>query len=307
VAVALVGVLLWGGDYVIEGVASGADPFGGGSDSRKLLGAGLAFVVAAIGYLLVVRAKHGPLAAAGVAGSALGVPVMLAFLTMDLSGGSPISPDAVALVSIGLWLASYLWLPGARGHSFYLGLAALYLWGYLLSKVVSTTSIVSPVVSRLSPFDSAASAPNWGNVAGLSLLFGLGYYALALWLDTSGRRGVAPPLLVAAFVATGVGLGTLGAQLHSATPIGLLLVLLGAALAAYGARYGHRFTTWTWAGAAGAGLVVIVADQLDPHSIATGGFVLVLLGLALVWAARTLSRVSGEPDELTPRADIPLP
>jgi hypothetical protein len=305
VALVIVGILLWAGDYVIEGSLSSLSGSGsGGSDARRLLGVVLSLAVIVLGYTLVIRRRRGPLATAGVAASALGVPVLFAFLTLDLHSGSPVSADAVAIVSILVWLLTYLYVPGARGHAFYLALAGLYLWEYVLGKTVDgglAGPALSSVQARLLPFGGSSTDPDWASVAGVSIVFGLLYYALAFALDRRQRGGVAVALVVPGFVATAAGLAALAAEISDATGTGLVLILFGVVLGAYGGRAGRRFTTWVWAAAAGSGLLAVVADQLDANSVAVGGVVLIVLGVALVVLTHVVSRASGEPDEFALR------
>ena len=306
VALAIIGVIVWGGDYVVEGsFGSGGTS---GSDSRRLLGAGLAFLVVVIGYVLAIRRKHGPLATAGVAGSALGVPVTLTFLTLDLHSSSLASSDAVVIVSIVIWLISYVYVPGARGHAFYLGLATLELWAYLLDKSQSSgvTGLATGSIGRLTPLPASSGRPDWATIAAISLIFGLAYYAIGYYLDRSGRHGMSVALAVSGFVATGVGIGALAAEIDNATGTGVLLVLLGLALAGYGARTGRRFTTWVWAAVVGAGVLVIVFDQIDSDTVPLGGFLLILAGLVVVAAGHVLGNALGE-DEFPPVDQVAPP
>ncbi|MGH3493662.1 MAG: hypothetical protein ACRDQ1_10545 [Sciscionella sp.] len=116
VGLALVGVLVWSGTYLIEGIAHSFASGGGGDDSRRLLGVFLSLAVAVLGYVSAIRRRSGPLSAAGVAASALGVQMTLTFLTFSVST-APVSLDAIALVSIIAWLISYTLVPGTRGMS----------------------------------------------------------------------------------------------------------------------------------------------------------------------------------------------
>jgi hypothetical protein len=302
IALAVLGVLVWGGDYLTSGGGGGAD---GGGSSRRSLGAALALAVVVAGYALAFRARRGPLATAGVAASALGVPVLMGFLTFDASPGSgpPFSLDAVVLVSVLAWLVSYLVVPGTRGHAFYLGLAAIATWIYLLDKAEPDLfgGAFVGIISLFAPsdlFGRAGSGPDWTTVAVLSLFFGLGYYAVAFLLDRLARPGPGAALAVGGFLATATGSAAAAVNLH-AIGTGILLIVLGLILAYFGSRGLRRFTTWAWSAGVGLGVTVIIAKLADQNS-AAAGVGLILSGAVVVLAGQVLTAVLHEPDELTP-------
>lgn len=301
IALAVVGVLVWGGDYLTGPHGGGG---GGGSSSRRLLGVALSLAVVAAGYALVVLRRRGPLASAGVAASALGVPLLLGFLTFDTSAGGrsalPFSLDAVVLVSVLVWLVSYLAVPGARGHSSYLGLAAVAIWPYLVDKAEPSTFSLTPflrvLISSDAFFGSQGADPDWTTVAVLSLFFGFGYYLAAGLLDRSGRPGPAVPLVVAGFLATATGIAAAAVNLH-AIGTGILLIAVGVILAGYGARAGRRFTTWVWSAGVALGATMIIA-KLAGHNDAAAGVSLIMAGAVLVLAGHVLAGALREPDEV---------
>jgi hypothetical protein len=302
-ALAILGVLIWGGDYLTSGGGGGGGGSGDGS-SRRLLGAALSLAVAAAGYGLAIRARRGPLATAGVAASALGVPVLMGFLTFDTApsgSGPPLSLDALVLVSVLVWLVSYLVVPGTRGHAFYLGLAALITWIYLIEKAEPDTfgdALLGAFFFFGNPSFGGRSAPDWTTISVLSLLFGLGYYAVAFVLDRLGRSGPGAPLAVAGFLATASGVAAAAVNLP-AVWTGVLLIVIGLILAYFGSRGGRRFTTWAWSAGVALGVTVIIAKLAGQNS-AAAGVALILSGAAVVVASHVLTGVLHEPDELTP-------
>ena len=303
VGLVIFGVVIWSGDYISGGVH--VDEFGGTSDggSRKALGIALSLVAVAIGYGLAISQRRGPLATAGVVASALGVPVLMAFLTFDLSStadaGLPFSLDAVVLVSVLVWLASYAFVPGARGHAFYLGLAGVLLWVYVVDKAESNAfslrSIFAPVVNAFG--DGSAQSPDWTTVATVSMLFGLAYYVLMAWLDHTGRPGAGIGFAAAAFPAASAGIAAAGPDLEQ-TGVGVLLLVAGLLLTWLGARSGRRFTTWAWGFGAGMGIVLLV-EKATPDNVTAGGVALIVCGVVLVALAWFAARAMGEPDDET--------
>jgi hypothetical protein len=310
IALAIVGVLLWSFTYLIQGVVESFDDDGGGpadAGSRRFLGVGLSLAVVAIGYFLAIRWKKGPLATAGVAASAIGVPVALVFLSFSLTSSTPISIDAVVIVSILIWLISYLFVPGTKGHTFYLGLSALDLWGYLLDK--SEPNAVSGLALRsvTDEFGTTGalgnSSPSPATVAAISLIFGLGYYAIALLLDRKGRSGPAIAFVVSGLIATAVGVGAASDDLKQ-IGTGVLLVVLGLVIATFAVRSARRFTTWIWSAAVALGLGLVIAKLAGDDHLALAGALFIVAGFGLVAAGYALTNALNEPDEFAAVAEV---
>jgi hypothetical protein len=297
VGLAVVGVIVWGGDFL----TSGGDGGGGGGDSRRVLGIGLSLLVVATGYVLVIGRRRGPLATAGVAASALGLPVLLGFLTYDAtslgSSGLPFSLDAIAVVSVLAWVISYLFVAGARGHAFYVGLATVTIWIYLLDKATSDTFAPANLVGALDPFGIEVGVePDWSTVAALSLVFGLGYYVVGLVLDRAGRHGAAVPFIVSGFLATTTGIAAAATDLH-AIGTGVLLIVVGLFLGAFAARARRRFTTWAWSAGVAVGVIVIIGKLADDNNTAAG-LALIASGAVIVLVAQLLSTALLESDDM---------
>ncbi|MDT4938713.1 MAG: hypothetical protein QOG80_2384 [Pseudonocardiales bacterium] len=292
VGVAVIGVIIWGGGYLASGVGSG-----GTSDSHRLLGIFLSIFVTAAGYTLAVRQRSGPLATAGVVASALGVPVLMGFLTFSTSAsGSPFSFDAIAVVSIAVWLLSYLFVRGARGHAFYLGLAATLLWIYLLDKAEPGALSPAGFVSSFVPFGiGGGNRPDWGTVSLISFLFGVGYYAVMTGLDRSRRHGAGTPFAISGFLATVVGFVAAAPSLH-VNGEGALLIVFGIVLGVLGSRSVRRFTTWAWAGAIGLGIVLLIGNGLRDNN-AGAGIALIACGALLVAVGQVCSLALREPPD----------
>lgn len=304
IALALLGVLIWGGDYLTGPHRGG----GGGGSSRHLLGAALSLLVVVAGYALAVRRRRGPLVTAGVTASALGVPLLLGFLTFDSShggqSGPPFSLDVIVLVSVLVWMLSYILVPGTRGHSFYLGLAAVTLWVYVVDKAEPATVSLTGLLQNafLPGFGRAPVTPDWSTVATLSLVFGLGYYLVAFVLDHSGRTGPGAALAVGGFLATAAGIAAASANLHQ-IGTGIVLILVGLVVTAFGARGGRRFTTWVWSAGTGLGIALIIS-KLASDNTAAAGVALIAAGAVVVLVGQVLAQALHEPDDLVPTVDV---
>jgi hypothetical protein len=304
VVLAILGVLIWGFTYIFEAPGGIFTGEGGGTagGSRHYLGGVIALVVVAIGYALAIVAQRGPLATAGVGASAIGVPIALEFLTFDLksNGGQVVNFDAVTWISIVVWLVSYLFVRGARGHSFYLGLAALMVWNYAVDKAAPTalsrlTSVGQAAIGGDTGF--GAGPLDLGTVAGVSLTIGLLYYVIAWALDRSGRQGAAVALVLVGFPAVALGIAALIPDLKQVAT-GLVLLVVSLLLVAYGARYGRRFTTWVWALGAAGGAVTIMLKAVADDGGVTVGVSFITLGAIFVVVAALVAKLANEPDDV---------
>jgi hypothetical protein len=281
VAVAVFGVIVWGGDYLAHGVHFSDESGFSISDSRRVLGIVLSLIVIAAGYLLAAARVSGPVTTAGVVASALGVPVLMGFITFSLNADGPFQLEAVVFVSIAVWVLSFAVVRGTRGHSFYLGLAALTFWFYVLDKAEPNALSITRAVSRSLGF-GGGGGPDWSTVSGLSFAFGAVYYAVMVRLDLRGRAGIATPFALAGFVATTAGVAATAPDLH-VKGVGAFLIGVGLIECALGARAARRFTTWVGAFEIGGGTVALIGDSINSNNTAAG-IVLIVCGLAMVVA-----------------------
>ncbi|MGH9185253.1 MAG: hypothetical protein ACRD0U_05495, partial [Acidimicrobiales bacterium] len=291
VALVILGALVWAGEGTIKSAVESY--FGEGDDTEKTLGSVLSLLIAASGYALLGVVRTGPAATAGSVAAALGVPLLLVFLSLDFQRRDlPVSIDFVLLVSIAAWLVTYVWVPGGRGRSLHLGLAAGGLWFYLTGKGTGLFDVG----------ELATDSPDATTFGVLSLLFGAGYYAAAIVLDRLDRHGVALPFVITGLIATGAGVAGLADDLTN-YGTGILLMILGVVLGGYGAAAGRRFTTGVWAAGFGLGVLLIIGEAVasgDDPSFTAFGVVTMIVGAGLVAAAHFLAPVVGEPGELEP-------
>jgi hypothetical protein len=288
-----VGIVLWGGDYWAHGLSHGL------STNRNLLGGALAAVVTVAGYIVTVTARRGPLTTAGVVAIGVGWPLTLGFMTLDVTNGPlPINFDAIFWVSVIAWLATYLWVPGARGHTFFIFLAAQGFYTYVLVKNVTSSTF------GLDFGGSSGFVPRFhglGTIAALSFCFGVGYYVIAYALDRRGKHGPATALVYPAFNALASGIVAWGPDIHEAG-VGVLAIVAGLAICWYGGRYGRRITCFAGAAGVVAGIFVLM-DKATTDST-TAGVSFVFIGAALVVVAVLLARALREPDDMDPQAVI---
>ena len=290
-ALTLLGVLIWSSDYYSSATSA--------STSRNLLGAGLGALVTVLGYVLMVRRRTGPAASAGSLAAGIGLPVTIAFLSLDAgSSGSPINFDATFWASAVVWLVSYLFVPGARGRTFFVFLLSGGLVAYALIK--NATNVGVDFI--FSPTSLGPRFHGLGTIAAIGLVFGLGYYLLAFLFDHTGRHGPATGFVFPAFVATGVGLLAWSPTLHEAGT-GIMTVALGAVVCWYGGRFGRRATCFAAAAAIAVGVLLVVEDA-SPNNSTAAGITFIVVGVLVVAAATALAAAAGERDDMDPEAIV---
>lgn len=301
-AVLMIGAIVWAFSYIFEGLRESLAT-GGTTDSRHYLAAVVVLVLVAIGYGIAIVRRRGPLVSAAVTVTALGVPVMMALFTGDPGTGSLGNLDAVVWGSIAAYLVSYFFVRGARGHAIYLGLAATQLWGYVVVKAEphlgqALGRRVLAGVPSIPGLVGPANHVDFSTVGGISLAFGFGYLLLAWLLDRAGRRGPATPLALVGLLVVLIGIASLAPDIKQIGS-GLLLVVVGAIVAAYGALHHRRFTTWTAAVAAGFGAVLVLAKIVEDSSGAVSGIWVMVLGAILVAAGALLRMALRESDDMS--------
>lgn len=258
------------------------------------------------GYALAVLRRRGALATAGVAASALGVTLLLGFLSFDashgLQSGPPFSLDAIVLVSVLAWVVSYLAVPGARGHTYYLGLVTVTIWPYVVDKAepgtFSAALFLRFFISTGDPglFGIDEAPPDWTTVAVLSLVFGPGYYAAAFVLDQVGRPDQAPRWWSA---------GSWPPR-PASPPRPSTCMPSGPASCS-------SSPAWSWPGSArvavgdlrpGRGVlalgVVVIIAKLVKNNTAAAGVSLIAAGAVVVLIGHVLTHALREPDDVVP-------
>jgi hypothetical protein len=299
-AVFMLGAFIWALAYVTDGLREAV--LGGGSSSRHYVAAVGFLALVVIAYAIAIVRRRGPIVTAAVTASVIGVPVMMVLFTMDLQAGSTANGDAVFWVSLAAYLASYLFVRGARGHTIYLGFAAVQLWSYVVAKAEPHLgeALAARIIGGIRSIPGLVAPPSrvsFTTVGAISLVFGIGYLLLAWWCDCTGRHGPATPL---ALVGLLVILAGIAAFAPDAKQIGsgLLLIVIGLAMLVYGGKSERRFTTWTAALAAGFGAVLVVTKLLQHSNATAGGFWLLVAGVVLVALGALLRNALDEPDDM---------
>jgi hypothetical protein len=289
-ALALFGVLIWSGTYFGEGLVNSTD----GDTDRNLLGAALGALLVVAGYILAVIVRRGPLATAGVVLAGVGVPLTVAFLTLDVTSSNGLNFDAVFWVSVIIWAVSYAVVPGTRGHTFFVFLIASGFFEYVLSK--NTPHLSADIVTGTGPRFSGL-----GTIAAIGLAFGLGYFLIAFLLDRSGRHGPATGLIYPAFNATTGGVIAWSPDIHR-LGAGVLAIVIGLLVSWYGGRYGRRITCFAAAAAVPLGIGLMIADRTNDGVKA--GVLFLLIGIVVVVLAAVVGRALGEPHDMDPEAVV---
>lgn len=292
-AMAVVGSLAIGGDQLVTTRG------GGGSQLPGLL---VTAAVIIVGVALTVQYRYGPLAAAGVAGSAIALPPFVFFLTYSKSS-LPSFATIMLLSTLG-WAAGYLASP-ARGHNFYLGAAVIGLWvwfievtehvfsfpGQFLSDVVSSSLSSSGLGSSST---LRLNAPDATNIGIYTLMFAAVYLVAGAVLDRRDQRGIATPFAFSGALTLFIGILALSDDLQQ-VGTGIAFTLAGLALVYLGATNGRRATNWAGAALVFLGLTLVVADPFDTAS--SFGFMEIVVALVVVFVAHVVSTQFREPPE----------
>ena len=296
-ALAVLGVLIVAGD---TGASDG--------DFNKVPGIILSALVIGAGFFTLSSARHGAIATAGAVAAALGVPPLMFFLTFDVNGFPPYSTTGILVVSTIAWLAAYAVGPG-RGRPFFLGAGLIGVWFSLMQvteEVFDAPFLLFGVFAGFSNGSdsgfgdgfgpSGISVPDPTTLGILSLGLGVGYLLLCRWLDSRGHLGVGTPFAFATLPTLLVGALFLADDLEQAGT-GLLVLLIGAALAHHGASVGRRATAWLGGAATTLGAATFLSDMTDDATI--GGLLFLAAGIGLVAAGHAVASALSEPDEMT--------
>ncbi|MGQ0433168.1 MAG: hypothetical protein ACT452_12260 [Microthrixaceae bacterium] len=137
--------------------------------------------------------------------------------------------------------------------------------------------------------------PDPTTIGFICLGLGIAYLLMSRWLDGRGHHGTATPFAVAALPTLFASPIFLADDLETAGT-GLLLLLIGAALAYQGATAGRRATAWFGGAATAIGALVFISDMTDDATV--GGMLLMAAGIALVAIGHVTALVLSEPDEM---------
>jgi hypothetical protein len=252
------------------------------------------------------------------------------FLTFDEDGFPPYNTEAILLVTAAVWLASYLVGP-AKGRPWFLGSGLIGIWlsvleltenllespfsflGYWLGSPTVEFEETGEAIGPGGDFETdietdfgggdlggdpfSYDAPDPATIGLISLALGVAFVLIGRRLDRNGRHGAATPFAFAAIPCLATGVIALSDDLEAAGS-GLLLIVIGMALAWNGATIWRRATSWIGGGAAALGLAIFLADMAG-DSATTGGMLFVAGGIALVFVGHLIATATNEPDEMT--------
>ena len=280
--------------------------------------------------------REGPIATAGTVAAVLGVPSFMFFVTFDENHLPPYDTEAILIVSAAVWLGSYAIGP-AKGRPFFLGAGLIGLWFTVLELVEdvfdwpfgavvllrrgvrrefeATGDVIDPETGEIIPSGSdfgptggfeqpSFEPPDPATIGMLSLALGLAFLVIGRWLDRRGRHGTATPFTFAALPCLAVGVGGLASDLEAAGT-GLLLAVIGLALAWHGATVWRRATSWIGGAAMALGLAIFLGDMAGDNAT-TGGMLFIAGGIAMVFGGHLLASALHEADELAITQGVPV-
>jgi hypothetical protein len=287
-ALGVLGVVAIGGDHVATS---------NGGDTSRLPGLLLTLAVFVLGLLLAAQFRTGPLAAAGVAASAIATVPFWVFATYS-PGDTPPFATILGLSSITFAVA-YVVGP-ARGRTVYFGALLIGAWAWCIEATEHVLGFPADVASNLFVVPSAEfgrRAPDPTNIGSYSLVFALVYLIAGVLLDRRARHGMATAPMAAGIVTLIVGILALSSDLEQ-TGTGVALWLAGLLLLLLGAIQGRRGTNWIGAALVFVGVTVVVGDAVDTAS--AFGVVELLAGVVVVLLAALVGTQFNEPSELEP-------
>lgn len=270
-------------------VAAGVVLLGGqrwASSGSSGLAVLLALALLAAGVAATVRASPHA-AVAGVGASGVAAPALAFFLSAG--GGFP-SVREVALLA-GILLAVLYAVGPWRGHTFHL--AILVAAGWLLALSFADLGIGGSAFGGFG--DTVGDALSTAGAA--SMVLALVYLGLGSWLHDNGLEGMATPFLAVAALALPTGAFAVTRDLGGAT-VGVVGVVVGAAVAFVGARCGRRGTTWSGVAVAALGVVGLADAVSDRTSVVA--VAVILAGAAVVAVAPQVAALVGEPPPAPP-------
>jgi hypothetical protein len=145
--------------------------------------------------------------------------------------------------------------------------------------------------------------PNYGELGGVALAFGVVSLIGVAFLDTRGRRGIATAAVLPGILAMLEAVSFLSAEAKSVVVAGLLSVAAGLFVGAVGTRSHRRFTVWVGAFGATVGAVVLAGKVTDSatsggsnsHAASVFGAFAIVFGAAMVGVAALVARLLREP------------
>lgn len=269
-----------------------------GDGGSGVAGTILSLVLVAAGLALLRLAPH-PLPSAGTSALVIAVPSFWVFLLVVQSGSS--SGDAATVLTAATLVGFYLFGP-ARGRAVFLALALLLIWGFVLGKTGDSGTFGTLQNESRTFSDSGSSlynpaTPSYLGAALVSLLFGFGFFAALMKLDTRRLFGIATAFVVPAIAATVSGTILLGEE-WGVIAGALIGLAVGIAIALVGSRGQRRATAWSGALGALVAVVYLVGyvtkDASGPEAF---GAAAIAGGVALAAAAVLLQLAFEEPDE----------
>jgi hypothetical protein len=325
-------------------IAFGIDLYPKNGHDVGWAGLALCVVLVAAGLVLVV-ALPTLLSSAGIAMIAIGVAGAMAFVQFPRvhSVGDLRPFFAVTIVA---WLLGFAFGP-ARARPLLLSLALLFAltWATVEVADVNTASRVPFVPSFTFGSGSRSGGsttfttnpdgsinpdlfppstgftigqphePNFGEIGGVSLAFGVVYLFGVALLDARGRRGIATAVVLPGVVAMVDAVIFLGAEAKSIVVAGLLSVAAGLFVGSVGTQSHRRFTVWVGAFGATVGAVLLAGKVTDSttgggsnsHTASVFGAFAIVFGVAMVAVAALVARLLREPQTGDDRVAASMP
>ena len=245
-----------------------------GGDDLTAPGVLLSLALAAVAFALAWKVDAGPIRSAAMAVIVFCVPLVW-FFAFYGDGDTSGSTAGVYLLIVASYLVLYV-VAWTRGRALLVGLALLFLFGWITSEIQGDATIVpfqttvegqasTPFPESDTTFGSSSpfeESDTTGSSIAALVLGGMALGAGAL-LDRRGLRGTATPLIAVGALYAIVGAIALGSE-ESVIAGGLLAAAAGAAVGLVGGLGEHRRgSTWIGVLTVVGGLLAVIGDVAD--------------------------------------------
>lgn len=226
----------------------------------------------------------GPIRSAAVTALVLTTPLIWSFAFLGGGNAGSGGIRGIYLLSVATYFVLYMF-GWTRGRAVLLGLALLFLSGWILFEVGGNSSTIVPFQDQIQsqtsspfgdddPYDGPSDESDDGTTTTgvVALLLGLGGLGVAVALDRRERLGASTPFLVVGAIYALTGAVIVGSN-EDPTVAGVLVTLAGVAIGGVGNLGGtpRRGSIWIGVLAVVGGVATIIIDLTSDSVLGFAG------------------------------------